>query len=260
MVKTWEKEADLCRDFSAWVIDQGWLVYAETGGWDLLLVRPRDGFQVGIEAKLSLNAKVLCQVLDSEDGYIGGPDVHAVLVPEITTVNGLVKIARRLNIVVFEGVHTTKQAWRGGSFVDIPITTFRPDLPRTDHWNQNEYASYGIFPERCPDKRLELPDYVPDVTGGHSAPVQLTTWKIGAIKIAIIMDRLGCVTRGDFKALKVSPTRWTVDWLKSNGNGGWVPGGRADMPDFKAQHPVNYAQIEADWPQWSRTLPARLVD
>lgn len=259
----WEKEADLCRDFTEWATKKGWVVYAECGGWDLLLVRPEDGFQIGVEAKLSLNAKVLCQVLESDDEYTGGPDCHAVLVPRIATVNGLSMISRRLNIVVIEGVwETERERWNTarGDFDKTYKASFRPDLPDRKNYRSYEYGRYdGCWPERCPDQRLTLPDYVPDVTGGHSAPVQLTDWKIRAIKIMIVIEKLGAVTRADFKALKIDYKRWTQFWLKSDGSGGWIPDERYSMPDFKAQHPVNYEQIKADWDTWSRDLPARLV-
>jgi hypothetical protein len=60
-----------------------WTVYAETAGFDLLLVQDVTGVQVGIEAKLTLNLKVLEQALPSRyDGFHRpsvGPDYRAVL-------------------------------------------------------------------------------------------------------------------------------------------------------------------------------------
>lgn len=60
----WSRETDLVADFAAFAQRSGWVAYPETGEWDLLIVRPEDGFQIGIEAKLSLNAIVLAQVLE----------------------------------------------------------------------------------------------------------------------------------------------------------------------------------------------------
>lgn len=254
----WKTEAAMVADFVAWVAHDTaghrnreaelWTVYAETAGWDLLLVRQADGFQIGVEAKLSLNAAVLCQVIEHERGDSwgrGSPDCHAVLVPRAKAVNGLSTIARRLGIVVITGSEPDRyRDWKGPAF--------SPSLPRID--DHLYLHSREAWPERCPDERCKLPEYVPDVTGGHSAPVKLTQWKIAAIKAQILLETRGYITRADLKALKMSPTRWTQDWLKSNGEGGWVTCGR--MPDFKAQHPVNYEQIKADFPKWSKDLPA----
>jgi hypothetical protein len=245
--KPWETEAAMVTDFCVLATHRGWTPYAETCGWDILLVREADGFQIGIEAKLSLNAKVLVQVLEHDRWRAEeGPDCHAVLVPRPKSVNGLQTIAARLGIVVIEGGGPAKySAWKG--------STFGPELPDL---RGGLYEYREDWPERCPDRRHKLPDYVPDVTGGHSAPIKLTEWKIAALKAQIIMEMRGAITRGDFKALRLSPSRWTQFWLKSNREGGWIQ--TSNMPDFKAQHPANYEQIKADWPKWSAGLPAVL--
>lgn len=249
----WSTEADLVGEFTAWAQHCGWVVYAEWAEWDLVLVRPEDGFQIGVEAKLSLNAKVLCQVLEHQRWYPAvGPDCHAVLVPAISSVNGLEAIAAQLGITVIQGSsrgrYSHTPGWTGHLFT--------PDLPGLSD-GLREYREE--WPQRCPDRRLSLPDYIPDVTGGHSAPIKLTPWKIGALKIAVIMETRGYVTCADFKALQISPSRWTQFWLTSNGDGGWVA--TKHCPDFKAQHPVNYEQIRADMPKWLTwpTPQARVV-
>lgn len=250
---TWATEAAMVADFVAWVSRQGvgnrnrpdepWTVYAETCGWDLVLVRA-DGFQIGVEAKLSLNAKVLCQAL-AHDRYARagtGPDCHAVLVPAAKAVNGLDLIAARLGITVIcaSPARDTPYLRTSGR------PTFRPDLPgRKEHlydWHDPRWY------ERCPDHRLKLPDYVPDVEGGHPSPVALTNWKVAALKAAIILETRGRLTRADFKHLSLSPTRWTQFWLRSDGAGGWLA--TEALPDFKSQHPVNYEQIRADAAKW----------
>lgn len=245
---TWATEADLVAEFVAWAEPQGWTAYAETAGWDLLLVRIEDGFQIGIEAKLSLNAKVLCQVIEHDRwSDRGGPDCHAVLVPAPKTVGGLATIAASLGVVVIHAL--------GPAPKNVRRSPFSPALPKLKdtlwHWHED-------WPERAPDKRCKLPDYVPDVSGGHSAPVKLTEWKIAALKAVIIMEVRGFITRAEFTALRLSPSRWTQYWLKSNGSGGWIP--TTATPDFKAQHPVNYEQIKADFAKWDPAAqPAKAV-
>lgn len=251
-LKTWDTEAALVADFTAWATEKGWTAYAETADWDVLLVRDADGFQIGVEAKLSLNATVLCQILSREPAYARGigPDCVAALAPRKKTTNGMGTLARRLGIVVIEGFQRQVMRRVDGVYGYHPATTFTPDLPDLkDPWS-GELESRG-WPERCPDERHPLPEYVPDVTGGHASPVALTEWKIKAIKIAIIIETRGWVTRADFKVLRIDPSRWTQFWLKSAGGGRWASGSE---PDFKAQHPVNYEQIKADMPKWAPGL------
>lgn len=255
---TWTTERAMVADFTAWVRHQGWQVYAETGRWDLVVVRPEDGFQIGIEAKLRLNADVLCQVLAHDtrlrQGY--GPDCRAVLVPEAKAVGGLVAIARRLNVVVVTGSgpatehHSFCRAgvWYGGRD-GWKGCCFNPGLPDK---NDGQYTD-PAWPELCPDQRITLPEYVPDVVGGASAPVALTHWKIQAIKIACLLEYRGWVTRSDFKALHLHMSRWTEGaWLSRADCGRWIAG--PGLPDFRAQHPMNYEQIKADLPEWGRSL------
>jgi hypothetical protein len=240
----WETEAALAADFIAWAAHHGWTAYAETAEWDILLVRPEDGFQIGVEAKLSLNVKVLCQTLEHDHAYGSGtgPDCWAVLVPGAKAVNGLAAIARRLGVVIITGWKPeTWGRWKGPAF--------RPALPTViDSWHDNDEFSHQSWPDRCPDQRHPLPDWIPDVAAGASGPVKLTTWKVKAIKIAVILQARGYVTRADFKALDIDYRRWIHTWIKPIGEGRWV----ADpaMPDFRAQHPVNFEQIKADLAKW----------
>lgn len=176
----------------------------------------------------------------SERGSEQGPDCHAVLVPRPKSVNGLSTIANRLGITVIEG--TSPESWRGWKG-----PAFHPELPSFKHQYLSDHREE--WPQRCPDLRCKLPDYVPDVEGGKPSPVALTEWKIAALKAQIVLETRGRLTRTDFKALKLSPSRWTQFWLRADGNGGWINAG--SMPDFKAQHPVNYEQIKADFAKWA---------
>ena len=217
-------------------VSETWTVYAETAGWDLLLIH-RDGYQLGLEAKLGLNAHVVAQALEDSTSVWknSGPDYRGVLVPEACIQNHITPLARALGIGVIP-VRPGASRW---SFVS--------QLPdEKDSWRSNDWPNW------CPEERCQLPDYVPDVEGGKPAPVALTPWKVKAIKLMILLERRGRVTRGDMKALQISPTRWTDHWhgflRPSSEAGGHV---RCDRtPDLKAQHPVNWAQIEADYEKW----------
>ena len=85
----------------------------------------------------------------------------------------------------------------------------------SSEWSDLREACY------CPARRLTLPDCVPDVSAGNSAPVALTHWKIGAIKLVNILHRRGYLTGQDFAHFRISMSRWTQEkWLVRDGSGG----------------------------------------
>ena len=76
---SFRSEADLCSAFLAIFRREyaaKWVAYAETEGWDILLVRRADGFQIGIQAKLTLNIAVVNQCL-ADGQSAGGVDPTA---------------------------------------------------------------------------------------------------------------------------------------------------------------------------------------
>jgi len=252
MSKIFAKETDLCAAFLAEVERQSakrrsaqdqWTAYAETAGFDIVMVRKADGVQIGIEAKLALNTTVVSQALEGSDGWrkgVDGPDYRAVLVPEDAT-KGLALFCKALGLTVL-----TCGVPRG----HVERRLFEPALPRVG--DPYDYFSDDYWHQWCPVRRLLLPDYVPDVAAGASSPLALTKWKIKAIKLVILLQERP-VTRADFKHLDLSPTRWTapaISWLvPARDAKGYVAG--PYMPDFKAQHPRVYEEIAADKASWS---------
>lgn len=238
MPKPFATEADLCSAFIAEIGD-AWTAYPETAGWDILLVRKTDGFQIGIEAKLRLNTHVISQALEDWGSWSAdraGPDCRAVLVPECDS-GGFGVIADYIGLVV---IRYRKQE---GKYPHYGSRNFQPGLPG-DRYDWKEWHEWGH------SKRHTLPAYVPDVIAGSSAPIQLTTWKIAAIKIAVTVERRGFVIRADFQHLGIDHRRWFTpgqQWLV-NDNGKMVPGPR--MPNFKEQHPRVYQEIAADAEVW----------
>ena len=243
--KDFATEADLCAAFIASIDSEKWTPYAETAGWDILLVRRLDGFQIGIQAKLRMNTDVINQALDEYGSWSvarAGPDCRALLVPSSS---GFDRICTYLALEVITPFQPMQWGKKKGQW------RFSPSLPdRPESYVNNDW------PEWCPATRHKLPEYVPDVRAGASAPVQLTEWKIKAIKLAILLERNGRVFRHDFKHLNLDHRRWKEQAWLSIGPTGYVAG--PNWPDFKKLHPRVYGEIEADFSKWKPETGARL--
>lgn len=241
-----------------------WIVYPETAGYDLLLVQKATGVQIAVEAKLSFNLKVLNQILPGRHD-IGwtrpsqGPDYRAVLVPTGGLERGLGQIAGLLGITVLSVHNMHYDPYQGepdpypGYRRSKPEWMIRPDLPDETCKDQHLYGDY--WHPWCPEQRCALPAYVPDVAAGVASPVILSPWKINAIKLMIILDRRGYVTRADMRHLGLSPTIWTsaTGYLGSGAKRGQYVGCK-HTPDFRKQHPRVWGEIEADLAIWGEGL------
>ncbi len=235
----YETEAALCADFLEWLKhgdrfsraeDCHWTPYAETAGWDILLVAS-DGTQIGVQAKLKFNMKVLCQSLPDQwaEWHDRGPDYRAVLVPEWDSDHQRVCNALGLALIGHNGNN-----WRHPHF--------RPGLLESE--------CGGSWHPWNPSKREKLPEYVPDVPAGASGPVQLTKWKIAALRITATLEVRGFVTREDFRTHAIDSRRWTGPdgWLVARSDGMRHAGQYVRGPslDFDKQHPDVYAQVLAE--------------
>lgn len=239
MPQTFETEATLCAAFLS-VLPEGWVAYAETGGFDILLVREADGLQIGVQAKLRLNAKVVrqaCKTGRPADFTAPNPDCRVILVPYGAVGADMAELCRLLGLSVIGMT-------RGGS------PAFAPQLPRP-----KQDAESRVSFEWAPSQRIALPDYVPDVEAGRPAPVRLTARKIKAIRIAVTLERRGFVLREDFRHHKIDMRRWVAPrsgWLVRQ-EAGW--GRRPHLPEFQARHPTNWKQIEAAYERWCLPEP-----
>lgn len=225
--RAFKTEADLCAAFIEWAKPSGVTCYAEWWGWDILVVYP-DGAQLGIQAKLRLNADVIGQASPSEydfDSNRQGPDFRGVLVPDYGR-GPLLDVADLLGLVVFSGTS-------GGGFspyLDARLRTHSTsryaDAPWTD-WN--------------PTHRHDLPPAPTDAVAGSPCPVTLTPWKLAALDVLAELSSRGPITTTRMKALHVDPRRWLAyGWLvPAETRGEWTRG--AKCPPFDEQHPTAYA-------------------
>jgi hypothetical protein len=246
-------EAALCDCFLASLQKLGgWTAYPETAGFDILAVYDATGHQLGIEAKLALNAKVADQILpDHYMGYrddgVEGPDFRAVIVPAITEASeGIAKMLGILGVMVW----TPGESNCGG-------LSFGRALDRYGGYSgQPDRRSYDLedgglnewdlaWHDWNPPRRCVLPEIVPSVRAGVPAPLRLTPWKIGALRVLAMLEVDGFVTAKSVRDCGVDARRFCANdgWLEQLGGGRW---GRGRIPRFDTQHPEAYAQVLAE--------------
>lgn len=236
------KESVLCDLFiEAFNKIDGWTCYPEGAGFDVLVVH-EDGRQIGVEAKLSLNAKVADQILPGfGDEHYGrpGPDHRVVIVSRITDASeGIEKMLRRLGVSVL----CPRERW-GRHGYELYF-----DLKRDIFDAESCAATKGL--ERLfdwwPAERCRVPAFAQALPAGVPSPVRLTPWKESAIKLVALMRSQGFVTVKQIAEHGMGATKWTQpangkpSWLiKGAARGQWVE--TVNMPPFDKQHPELYA-------------------
>lgn len=193
---TFEKEADLCASFAESAKTQGFKVYPETSGWDLLLVSEREsrigrytvvkkGDVLGVQAKLRPSLEVLAQSIPRHLNS-AGPDFILMAVPRTSSAFRTVAQALRIDVVA-------------------PYTYGFGGDARWDVRPVNRH--YFLEKPWYPDLEVSMP-------AGTPAPKSLTKWKIAAIRLCLYAETVPHITILDFERFGVSPHRWI--------EGGWV--------------------------------------
>ena len=261
MPNPFKTEAELCQAFLS-CIPKGWVAYPESCNFDIVLAHTETGAQIGIEAKLVLNAKVLCQVIEYRDRVAWGPDFRAVLVGRSVAENAVLAAALGIKVLEVEK-RITSYGGRAMTPKGTPPGEWKVKgydwLPDFDIYRPgNSWWSARGWEDEAPEKRLALPEYVPQVAAGVPAPQKLSPWTIQAIKLCQIVQRLGIVTRFHFEDLKLSPSRWCDGhWLTKGAlRGQWVAGPHFPAERFQRAHPISWAQIEADIATWGAKMLA----
>ena len=216
-MKTHDSEVSLCSAAIEVCKKQGWTAYTETCGFDIVFVG--HGFTVGVEAKLKQNLKVLLQA-DERSRKTNVPDFIAVL----TSGN-----------LVFQKQADFNRLCNGLGFISWQIPINGEGTPLLNLINESF---------RLAGDPLKIPEYVSDVPAGASGPVQLTEWKISALKIFAAVELRGSVSRADFKKLKLDYRRWPLNkWLEVR-DGVFIKGKNFDK--IPHQHPEVYEKIKSD--------------
>lgn len=237
------KESELCSLFIRELNEiEGWTCYPEAAGFDVLAVH-EDGRQIGVEAKLSLNAKVADQILPwCGDDFYGrpGPDHRMVIVSKITDASaGIIKMLERLGVRVIK-----PRVWRtlkGDEY------SFQLDYQVLNNERRDSaYSAEQFLFDWNPAERCRLPVLVTDLPAGVPAPVKLTPWKESALKVLAQLRSQGFITAKQIAGHGVGVTAWTQPsglkpaWLAKGAiRGQWVE--TPNMPAFDKQHPEVYS-------------------
>lgn len=243
-------EAALCALFIREFNEQpGWTCYPETGGFDVLVAH-ESGRQVGVEAKLRLNAKVAEQILPraGEELHLReGPDHRLVIVGSITEANaGIARMLEMFGIPVW--APRLHQGWdrdEAGQYREVREAIFdvKGKLGNDEDCAQPPAFTYhwhSAFFDWNPPERVPLPDMPPLVAAGVPCPIKLTPWKQAALRVLARLRVQGSITAKEIRADGCSPSMWTQRWLRSgNVRGQWVETDR--LPKFDEQHPEHYA-------------------
>ena len=198
-------ESDLCEAFAATATAGGWVVYPETAGWDLLLVR-RD-VQVGVQAKLLGRPWVLLQACPDRRER-RGPHYRLALVGgwpgrgESAQRNARAEfcaLAHHLRILVATppdhdavvfGYH---DSWVM-SLMHPPLNLGRRRCVRPSL----DWRWYRWRPE-APET---LPPIVPRVPAGVPSPETVTSWSVAAVRLEQLALAQGHVTVADARRVR----------------------------------------------------------
>ncbi len=192
-------ESELCETLIKYAKSHGWKVYPETSGWDILLVKD---IQIGIQAKLKDNIKVLSQTVDYVNpkfkAKYPSPHIKAVLVPRAS--QDFKRVAFALGIFIIEGVN-------------VEYLDFKFQWTKQIKTNFNNYSRDAhYFTE--PAKLCWVPEIEPNMIAGTKSPKLITPWKIQAVKMCLLLNNKGFLTSEDFKKENMSMTIWQQNnWI-----------------------------------------------
>ena len=203
-------ETDLCAEFIEFVSNNGWDVYPETNDWDIFLVSKKDtknikyGDQVGIEAKLKPNLKVLDQAYIRSKYYSeSGPNFICTLTPLI--IPEFARIAAALGLIPVPMFQKITE--------ENSDPTYKPVFSKFDSLLTKRNR-------RIYNKQLWVPEVKIDVEAGAAGPRKVTQYKIKMVKHCIfMMNNNGMCHSEDFSNNNVGSYRtWLAyGWIKDTG-------------------------------------------
>jgi hypothetical protein len=191
------KETDLCCAFLD-SLPPAWKKYPEQADWDILIQRGR--IQVGIQAKLVADTKVLLQALPFIPGDPEtGPAYRAVLIGEWTGRTAKARqrarmefcaLARHLRLLV---VRPPPSA--GGGWLDMGTNMTR--LIDRFPWRVIDWRHYRWHPSAP----LWVPPFEPDLPAGVPSPAHVTPWHLAAMLMHAECERKGWICLTDARRI-----------------------------------------------------------
>jgi len=204
-----EREAELCERFAAAAREQGWDVFPEVAGWDLVLVfrgAPRErrhyeprcdarpGDQLALEAKMRASVDALAQA--HQRSRWQGPDFRGVLVPEAS--RDFRYLAGELRLHTFDLSFCGPWKRKRAPTQDRRLLSVSEAM----RWDR--------------DRRLWLPPIPLQGPGGQPSPRRLTRWRIAALRLCVLLRSRGWLTSEDFRREKISIATWRDRWIRAD--------------------------------------------
>lgn len=191
-------EQALCYDFIIEAIEAGWRVYPEypDSEFDMLLVAEKGcstqgvevGTQIGIQAKMKLNPKLMEQMVNSvKRPDWRGPDYVVALVP------GAPRTPAE------KGLESILLALGHGLFY---VYSYFESHDQERNKRRRNLETMAFFGKKRHDRRIELPEINVWVEPGIPSPVSFSGWRIKDVKRILELEKLGTFTRSEFDALK----------------------------------------------------------
>lgn len=196
-------ESDLCQVLMERASMDGWVPYPEIEDWDVVLVR--GGIQVGIQAKLRFNTKVVSQALrglpgiDENQRRHRGPHYRAIAIPlKKTSADDAYRVGRMCRLLVID-MHRSPDL---GFFAGWRHVTRDPL-----QW-RNARVNWRYYRWR-PDETLWIPPAVPDIPAGVQSPRTVGRWQIAACWMEMQYRERGYVSLVDAReAIKLFEGDW----------------------------------------------------
>lgn len=202
-----ELESELCKSFISVAKEHGWTIFPEQNYWDFIMVR--NGIQVGVQAKLKANKKVLCQALPKLPYNGEGPQYRAVLVgghkgrsfkAREENESLFCSLADSLKIIVFN--------MSKNSILDYGYNTQSLGGYKFEYNLHLRHYHWG-------PKKLEwLPDFVPNLPAGVPSPESVSKYKLAMLDLRELELERGWICLKDCKRIvKKYDTKWSASGL-----------------------------------------------
>lgn len=187
--KKFESEKEMCDVLIKAAQKSGFTSYPEQGGWDIVLVRNK--VQVGIQAKLRPNLKVVSQAISSFEGR-EKPHYAAIAVGNIKRDESadLCYVANKCGIVVINMSNHVNE-WLAGN--------------KGRNWIWSEEGGFVKFARKYrikSDSRIWLPEFVPDLEAGIKSPKTVSKFMVIAIKVQEECEKKGWICVDDIRDIE----------------------------------------------------------